>query len=77
MVSVFLHVKKFKYFIAMLLHVAHHLGLRWGEVLAAESRLQNLKCLLLVLSRKAVPPLVWKRTEGTGQDSFPAERTLS
>lgn len=54
-VSVFLHVKKFEYFIAMLLHVAHHLGLRWGEVLAAESRLQNLQCLLLVLSRKAVP----------------------
>lgn len=54
-VSVFLHVKKFKYFIALLLRVARHLGLRWDELLAAESGLQNLKCLLLVLSRKAVP----------------------
>ena len=54
-VSVSLHVKKFKHFMAMLLCVAHLLGLRWGEGLVAESRLQNLKCLLLVLSRRAVP----------------------
>lgn len=75
-VSVFLHVKKW-ITIALLLRVARHLGLRWDELLAAESRLQDLKYLLLVLSGKLCQPLGLEDTEGTGQDGFPAEMILS